>query len=1025
MSRVKAEYQSLGKNRDFETDPLINQDDAKVLRQYQSFMSTASAEQTSFNDISKIIGDRSTNFPRMVRTGSAIFAETGERITRTWNNQQTMGNTLDSGDLEAQPFLTDDNRDYNLMWRFLTFSLSKFNQFSLWFYKTKYQFVLKCSLAYLLASLAVYNTAFSSLIGNSDSKHVVATVAVYFHPSRTFGSMHQSLIFVIIAVIFSFSISLISTSISSQLYINGWVNLSALVNLSFASCSLGFISYMKQRMNHPTFNTACSLASLSVISSIVKEGSQTMDSIPLNRLYSLFKIVCCGCFISVAICYLIVPTSATKKLKKDMNESCKLMSQYLSQIETVFINGSNVNSDELLNGINSKIKKNSTTLTSTLEEAKYELSLVGKETQYHLLVKLVKSIQSLQSQLGGLKGSADMQWYTLHENDSPTNNSSVKSINTISSTRLLGSSLRSEDLPHLSDSVTSLDETSALDASQLFDLFIYYLGPSLKSFCYTIKGVLDGMPFELNEDIPTRSKFHYKNSLRLANDLFKSKYNRAMKKLYNQKIFQSKSSSLEAKIDEEEVAASCGNFASILSEFSRELENVIELLSQFSESLDNDHRSWEWMKFWKSSSSPTKKSPGLNVALQTLNETLQMRTDETDTFDTFSFKLWEFFSFFRKIEVQFGIRVGFGAFVLASLAYLPLTKTIFMEWRGEWALVTYSIIMNKSLGGTTMTVNWRILGTFLGALAAYLLWTISDGNVYVLCLSGWVISIFCFDIVLNWKANNAYGRFILLTYNITALYSYNVTRSEDLEEGDTQEPIIGDIAVHRFLGITAGVIWALIMTVSFLPITARHRLKKGLSILWLRLGIIWNSDPLNYKDETLLGLADQRGINYIMRELELLLKQAPKETRLKGKFRSDIYSKLMQSTEKIIDSYQNINTMIALDPKLTENELIVLNITRQEREELQNRIFLIFYMVSSSITLGIPLPSKPASTEHSKDRIMVKLGEIRKEKLLKDEDYVLLYSYVLISNVITRELNNVIKLLGDLYGLVNEETLEI
>lgn len=217
------------------------------------------------------------------------------------------------------------------------------------------------------------------------------------------------------------------------------------------------------------------------------------------------------------------------------------------------------------------------------------------------------------------------------------------------------------------------------------------------------------------------------------------------------------------------------------------------------------------------------------------------------------------------------------------------------------------------------------------------------------------------------------------------------------------------------------------MTVTVLPVTARSRLKKGLSIIWLRLGVIWKSNPLTIdrQDGKLIGLIDQRGVEKIMNELELLLKQTPKETRLKGKFKINIYKKLLKSTERIIDSFQNINTMILIDTNVTKNELFVLNFTKKERFELENRIFLIFYMISSSLILGLPLPSKPASIEHSKDRILIKLSNIRKKNLLSNEDFVLLYSYILVSNSITTELNNIVVYLGELFGLVDREIFEI
>lgn len=48
--------------------------------------------------------------------------------------------------------------------------------------------VFKCSLAYWMGSLAVFWTAFTMFLGKSDGMHIVATVAVYFHPARTIGS---------------------------------------------------------------------------------------------------------------------------------------------------------------------------------------------------------------------------------------------------------------------------------------------------------------------------------------------------------------------------------------------------------------------------------------------------------------------------------------------------------------------------------------------------------------------------------------------------------------------------------------------------------------------------------------------------------------------------------------------------------------------------------------------------------------------------------------------------------------------
>ena len=52
--------------------------------------------------------------------------------------------------------------------------------------------ILAAFLSLLMASLATLVPAISGLIGHrQDSKHMVATVTVWFHPARSIGSMHE------------------------------------------------------------------------------------------------------------------------------------------------------------------------------------------------------------------------------------------------------------------------------------------------------------------------------------------------------------------------------------------------------------------------------------------------------------------------------------------------------------------------------------------------------------------------------------------------------------------------------------------------------------------------------------------------------------------------------------------------------------------------------------------------------------------------------------------------------------------
>lgn len=943
--------------------------------------------------------------------------------------------------------------------------------------------VLKCSLAYFIASLGVYWTPFNTLLGNTDSKHVVATVAVYFHPARSKGSMHQSLIFVSISLIFSFLISFGCRSISSFFFNKGEDEVSYTIDLLISSIGLGMIAYMKQKVNKATFNTACSLASISVVTCIVKEGSLNSATIPFKRLVSTAQVVVIGSLISVTICYVLWPISAIDQLRKSLNDSYNIMSLGLSLIAERFLNGKKLSKQDI--EMLGALKKNVGQLRSNLEEAKFELYVLGREDEFEVFEDLVNTTISLSRHIQALRWSAEMQWHLLHEdfNKSPTLSYTNQSFeHFINNSRMIQSnpnSINSSIHCALSESVENMDNIkisredeigkvnyNVVNSSQLFDLFVYYLAPSVKSFLFTIKGVLSEVPFEKSfesnenpSDLsfePSQSKFikssNFQKSLALAIDLFETKQSQSFEKLYSQDIF--KSVDLYLKADQEEVTACCGNFSSLLVLFGKGLIDFLKVADTH-ESIKSKPRTWRWLKFWLKDGNEEEESQQENTRVDTsLNEALinlqsqykssKIRKEQKSAakkVDQYSYEIWKLLKVFRRTDVQFGIRVGLGAFCISIFAFYPRTQLTFNNWRGEWTLVIYCIMMNKSLGGTTMTVKWRFIGTFLGASTAWLIWFLSDGNVYALSMTGFLLSLPCFYIIIYWKMNNAFGRFILLTYNLTALYSYSMLQkdSEDDNEGG-DAPIVWEIAFHRFIAVSFGIMWALTMASFFLPNSARARLKNALIVLWLRMGVIWNSDPLEYANVTtkegknepqLVGIRDEKGINDLLAECETLIKQAPLEFRLKGRFPKDTYSQLINKSSSIIDGFQNMSLMVEVDPRLTANEKYVLDYIASEKSELEHRIFLIFYTIASAMKLGFPLPAKPASTEHAKDRLLFKLNEIRSNSAgnldsnLTNEDYVLLYTYILVTSTITRELDEIINLVKDLLGDVDEDIFQL
>ncbi|KAI5966345.1 uncharacterized protein KGF55_000654 [Candida pseudojiufengensis] len=1005
-----------------ETNSKVASADSTRLMEDTSFDSFVSeSPQTKSNDVNQNQTNRledfshlryqyrsSNSIPRRFidRKNSVIIASTGERVQRsiTFSLPQDFETTPEGEALHPQ------TRFQN----FLHLISSIYNDDII-------RSVMKCSIAYFIASLGVFIPKLDELLGNTDSKHIIATVAVYFHPTRTKGSMNQTMIYVIISILFSMSVSFGCRLISAIFFVKGEDEISHFIDLLVSSIALGVISFWKQKVNKQTFNTACSLACISIVSCIVKEGSLNSGEIPLTRIYSTFQVVVTGCVISFACCRLIWPVSATNQLKKTIHESYKNYSLVLLTLTRRFVAGEKLTAHDSL--LIEKIKKSVSLLYQYLEETQYELRLVGKEAEWIYYKELVNATISLARHLQALSAATRMQWSLLNT----TTNDDASTTSTLKSFKSGDFDIPSIDSVRAQDQVEDNDMGSSL---QLFDLFVFHLSPSIKSLVFTMRDILNSIPPDSFENSET-----YQHSLISAIKMYEKRQDLSFEHIYNQESF-TKNTNVYFKAEQEEVAACCGNFATLLSQFATELLSTLKLFDEYGAAV-NSPRSWPWLNLRTAESfDESTNDTSLHAALDDLRDQYGLKKHRPPILNSFfqkvGFLMWKKLKVLKRADVQFGIRVGLGAACLSLFAYIPETRDIFLTWRLEWALTVYCIMMNKSLGGTTMTVKWRIIGTTIGAVTAYLIWIIFDANVYFLAISGFLISIPSFYIILFWSSNNAFGRFILLTYNLTMLYSYSMIQkdSEDDKEGG-DHPVIGEIAFHRFAAISIGIIWALTMATWFLPNSARARLKNGLSILWLRLGVIWNSDPLEYNPNTmeLVGFKAEEGTNKILSECETLLKQAPVEFRLKGTFPTQTYSKILKETSAIIDAFQNLDLLIKVDPVLTPNEEYVLKYIESERNEVEQRIFLVFYMLASAMKLGFSVPKKFASIEHAKYRLLYKLSEIRQQQdsgiKLRNTDFIWLYSYILVATTISEQLDNIMANIKDLLGEISEEKFQL
>lgn len=387
-----------------------------------------------------------------------------------------------------------------------------------------------------------------------------------------------------------------------------------------------------------------------------------------------------------------------------------------------------------------------------------------------------------------------------------------------------------------------------------------------------------------------------------------------------------------------------------------------------------------------------------------------------------AYRIWKSLKVLRRDDTKFAIKVGTGAALYALPSFLSSTRPFYSHWRGEWGLLSYMLVCSMTIGSSNTTGYARFLGTCLGAVCAIISWYVADGNVFALAFLGLLMATWTAYIIIV-RGQGPMGRFIMLTYNLSVLYAYSLTQKEgqhDEDEGGAN-PIITEIALHRVVAVFSGCIWGIIITRLIWPISARERLKDGLSLLWLRMSLTWRRGPLSTMSNTteppgFMTPREKLEIERFLSRLEGLQASARSEFELRGPFPDVAYSNILRRTRSMVDAFFAINLELVKNMTASEGELAILRYTVQERLQLSSRIshllsgewrILVLRVVglliwpgtvmASSMKLEYPFNDVLPNIEHARDRLLARLFRYRKDleasHLSTDEDYALLYAF--------------------------------
>ena len=113
-------------------------------------------------------------------------------------------------------------------------------------------------------------------------------------------------------------------------------------------------------------------------------------------------------------------------------------------------------------------------------------------------------------------------------------------------------------------------------------------------------------------------------------------------------------------------------------------------------------------------------------------------------------------------------------------------------------LLSYMLVCSMTIGASNTTGYQRFLGTCIGAVLAIVGWLLTRGSPFALAAFGWTISLGCFFLVIA-QGKGPMGRFILLTYNLSALYAYSLS----VKDGEDDED---EVSYSRFFLFSANTI---------------------------------------------------------------------------------------------------------------------------------------------------------------------------------------------------------------------------
>ncbi|GAA5920193.1 hypothetical protein JCM1841_006641 [Sporobolomyces salmonicolor] len=942
--------------------------------------------------------------------------------------------------------------------------------------------------------------------------HVVATTSVYFWSARTIGGMLEADIYLLFGAVYAAFLT--CGSMAMSVLFDKWGLLQVahvLVLVVWLGGGYALLAYAKVVMNKPNISTACSLVSLVCSPIITKEGAFHIGQFQSQAILQVMLLALCGSVVSNAVCFLVWPKSATSKLQTDLNRTLNSFSTLLDMLtKTFLLDDITTHPEDLKKAIDSH-QSSFTTLKASLSQAKYEFfdsRMAGTTRAYD---QAVASMTRLAQGLTGMRAGCTLQWELIMAKEEGKLGPAAKGKEG-SDTR----GDQGAERQHLLDEAVVLDmfrERVGPSLRQLTHTSKEVLALLRTSFVQTKAGSPTRKALQHGDDLeadalPAESLLRLRSELEQSLLMFKREHSRAVKILYrslpSQTIYgvddldfvdpfadfnrRTKTASGEGPNENLfRIYHFCFNYEEWAAELLHlvgvfiELRTTEELVER--QSIEREKRFGALAgiarllrlnagaahhgpstrpridasirhQFARAMSNPRSKRR--SIFPEIVDGALSSHLADSAGLSLVSrikHTFWRFGWYLRQPNIRFAVKTGAGVAVLSSAAFIPSLRPIWLEWKGEWALISYMVIMAPSTGSTNFLALMRVFGTALGAAVAVGFYLSFPENPYVLPLLGALFSAPCFFVAITRPQYAPSSRFVLLTFNLTCLYCFN------LREIDTH---VVSIAFHRFVAVTVGVLYGLLANTYVWPFEARRELRKGLSEFFINASYLYEqiirvysapppslaqaySIPRSASEDadestSLLGRQAQMELeraaeDFVAMELELqltlirvsgLLAATPHEPRLKGPFPVAEYQKVLSSCQTLLDLLTAVARMTHREAWFAAVRRDFVIPVNKERREMVGNIVLYFSILSSAVSLKSPLPAYLPPAAEARQRLVAKLQglEVVKRRLVRGgSESLLYYAYIIVIKDVIAQLDELGRSFQQLFGIIGGTTV--